>query len=98
MVWRVIVRIGITSDDGSVVRNSLILPELSAAGLENTKTGTWECSHANPVDAANHLSQILMKLASPNSISGASKSMYLKHMWIYIDNVGDQDGGEKDEE
>lgn len=83
MAWRVILRIGLTSDTGSVLRNSLVETTLLSLGLTNTATGTWEAPAVTPTAAAVALTQILNGLAAPPRPPGVS----LKHLWIYIDET-----------
>lgn len=90
MSWRVIVRVGLTQDTGSIVRNGALVPELVAMGLHNTATGTWEASFATEALAAARLSNVLAVLARPTAINGADPAVRLKHLWVYIDDQSDQ--------
>ena len=87
MAWRVIVRLGLTQDTGSIVRNGALVPELQAMGLHNTATGTWEASFTTEALAAARLSNVLAVVARPAAIKGADPAVRLKHLWVYL---GDQ--------
>jgi len=66
-MWRVIVRLSCTSDNPSRLRNH-VAALLTAMGLQNTATGTWE-SQAVPLgETANRLCQVLQALADPQAI------------------------------
>lgn len=89
MLYRVIVRVSLTSDAGSTVRNSLA-PFMSAAGLQNTETGTWESEATELAQAAASLSEVLATLGAQGDPSGC----LLKHVWIYIDRPRSSDPSE----
>lgn len=83
-MWRVIIRWSFNNDTSSYVRNALERT-LDQCGIGRTTTGTWECPVANPVQAANKISDVLKCLADPTQVSGADPRCVLDHIWIYID-------------
>ena len=86
MTWRVILRVGLTQDNGSVVRNTSLEPSFRAMGLQNTATGTWEANHVTEASAVTHLSAVLTALANPTTVPGAAPAVRMKHLWVYLDN------------
>jgi hypothetical protein len=87
MRWRVIIRMGLFRDDGSVVRNTFE-PILRGCGIQNTQTGTWESPAVDPMCAAQTLSNVLSELANlAQNFQGDSP--VLKHFWVYLDKVED---------
>jgi hypothetical protein len=86
MTWRVILRVGLTKDKGSIVRNTALEPSFKAMGLGNTTTGTWEATHVEEASAIEHLHKVLKTLADPASCSSAPADVRFKHLWVYIDN------------
>jgi hypothetical protein len=86
MQWRVIVRVSLTSDAGSLLRNNVIKPLLESCHIFRTKTGTWESAAAEPGCAASTLSCLLEEAAKLADTAGDG-SPILNHLWIYIDRV-----------
>lgn len=86
-MWRVIVRISYFHDMGSRLRNNHVVPFLTALGLQNTATGTWESAAVNRVQAANQLSQVLAAIADPQQFKDVDPKVALNHIWIYLDRV-----------
>jgi hypothetical protein len=86
MLYRVILRVSYTADNGSVIRNTL-RPFMDAAGLVNTGTGTWESEAAELSLASASLASILTELGGLDDPTGS----FLKHVWIYIDRPGISD-------
>jgi|GEM_PF-3396133 len=88
MLWRVVVRISLTADQGSNVRNNIIKPLFEACGINRSKTGTWESEAAEPECAATTLSQLMQELSGLAAhYDGATP--ILNHLWIYIDRVSE---------
>ncbi|MEA2711174.1 MAG: hypothetical protein QOF78_3775 [Phycisphaerales bacterium] len=87
MAWRVIIRVTLIQDAGSVIRNTVIEPMLTAAGLQNTATGTWESLYVNENDAARAIARLLPDLANAGMLPGANLAAELNHIWIYIDKA-----------
>jgi hypothetical protein len=82
--WRVIVRMGLTRDERSILRNTFA-PLFVGCGFERTQTGTWENTVASPVCATKTLSKVLRKLAELPKVKGVAGEM--KHFWVYLDKV-----------
>src|SRR6478752_2285806 len=95
MPWRVIARIGFTSDDRSVMRNS-VTDHLKEAGFERSKTGTWETASMDESEAAEVLVQVLRTCSDPSGISGLAPGAHLKHLWLYIDQLDDEEAEDDD--
>ena len=83
-MWRVIIRWSFDNDTTSSMRNALE-SLLGQAGIKRTTTGTWECQTANPVDAAQKISDLLARVANPALVNGVNSGFLLDHLWIYID-------------
>ena len=79
MLYRVIVRIGYTGDDGTVT--TAMRAHLQNLGLENTRTGTWESASVELGEIGECLSDVLTDLSELDDHGGPC----LKHLWIYID-------------
>ena len=89
MAWRIIVRIGLTGDTGSVVRNNSLTPKFLETGLQNIATGTWEGTNIDQTLAARGMGEIFYIVADPSSVSQSSPDTALKHLWVYLDNQPD---------
>lgn len=90
MSYRVILRLSLNNDVGSRIRNT-IHGDLSAVGMRQTKTGTWESSSLTEEDAAYHMAKVLLTIAhvhNPNkpTVPNAHPDSHLDHLWIYIDS------------
>ena len=85
MAWRVIIRVGISYDEESKVRNGILKPAFEAMGLVNSDTGTWEASHVDPRSASLHFSELFNQLADIEVYSEKYPNAGLKHLWIYVD-------------
>ena len=85
-MWRVIVRISFFRDRGSRLRNQLA-PLLTAMGLQNTHTGTWESPAVGLAQAAAQMNLVLQALANPQAVPGVGPQAALNHLWVYIDRV-----------
>jgi len=98
MTWRVIARIGYTNDGiGSTMRN-FIADHLKGAGFTNSKTGTWETSSISQDEASETLVQVLRACADPAGVPSIRPDVHLKHLWLYIDRVADDDGINDDDD
>ncbi len=88
MQWRVIVRMSLTGDTGSGLRNTLSAM-FDEAGVKNTGTGLWESAGVDAKTAAETMARLVRVLADPNSVPVASvdPSARLNHLWIYIDQA-----------
>jgi len=86
MQWRVIVRMSLSDDQGSVLRNSLS-STFAAAGLQNTATGIWESPSVDIKMAADSMASLIRTLADPSSVSGVDPTVALNHLWIYVDQA-----------
>jgi hypothetical protein len=91
MAWRVIVRISYFHDTQSHLRNAHIVPLLTALGLQNTMTGTWESPAVNETQAAALLAQALHVLANPQQFGEVDPQAALNHLWVYIDRAAPED-------
>jgi len=87
MAWRVIVRLTYFKDKTSGLRNNHIAPLLTALGLHNSATGTWESAAVPEAQAATQLSQVLQALSNPQQFNDVDPQVALKHLWVYIDRV-----------
>lgn len=87
--YRVIVRFSLNQDTASAIRNA-IANRLTASGIMNTKTGTWESQAMTLIDAAECLNSALHILALPTTVSGSDPEFHLDHLWIYIDKAASQ--------
>jgi hypothetical protein len=95
MQWRVVVRISLTKDQGSQIRNNLVKPLLEGCGIHRTKTGTWESAAADPECAAHTLSELTQQLAGL-AVNDQGDTPILNHLWIYIDRVTQADVPEQE--
>src|ERR1019366_8211175 len=86
MKWRVIIRVGFSDDRGSGVRN-WFAKLCGDCDIRQTPTGTWESPAADPVRAAQTLSEVLKGLA--NRADKYSRNM--EHLWVYLDRVKDDE-------
>lgn len=86
-MWRVIVRISLTSDHNSRLRRHLA-NLFSAMNLQNTGTGIWESAAVPPALAAAQMAQIFAALANPQrTVTGVAAFAALEHLWVYLDRV-----------
>jgi hypothetical protein len=85
-MWRVIVRVSYFSDSQSRLRNH-IATMLTAMGLQNTNTGTWEAPAVPLAQAATQMARIFQSLANPQAVAGVDPQAALNHLWIYIDRA-----------
>jgi hypothetical protein len=85
-MWRVIVRVSYFSDNQSRLRN-YVATLLTAMGLHNTNTGTWESPAVPLAQAAARLAQVLQALANPQAVPSVDPQAALNHLWVYIDRV-----------
>lgn len=91
MPWRVIIRVSLTADTGSVIRNTVIEAGLRPCGVNNTVTGTWESLYADEALAAACITNVMLQLANPAGVAGADPAALLNHIWIYIDEADPDD-------
>jgi hypothetical protein len=83
MEYRIILRVSLNKDVGSVVRNNALAPILTQAGLQNTATGTWESASLALDIALGAMSSLFEALAGLDDETSA----HLDHLWIYMDRA-----------
>lgn len=83
MKYRVILRVSLNKDGGSMVRNTTLAPILNAAGIQNTATGTWESASCDLDVAVGAMSDLFDQLDGLDDETAA----HLDHIWIYIDRA-----------
>jgi hypothetical protein len=81
--YRIILRVSLNGDVGSVVRNTALAPILTQAGLQNTATGTWESANCDLDTAVSGMSNLFGELEGLDDAASA----HLDHIWIYIDRA-----------
>lgn len=85
MRWRVIIRMSLSTDEGSTVRNTF-QPIFERCGITRTKTGTWESAATDPKCASETLSRVLSELARLAQVYQGD-SPVMNHFWVYLDKV-----------
>ena len=85
MTYRVVFRMSLNKDTGSIVRNS-ISGTLGAAKIPRRPktTATWEASGL-PASALTTVARVLQTLANPSAVQGADKRVAVDHVWLYVD-------------
>ena len=75
-------RVSLTKDKKSALRNTYIKPRLKECGIHRTKTGTWESSGCDPRKVGKKLSEVIQKMSELTDHIGGP---IMNHLWIYID-------------
>jgi hypothetical protein len=87
MEWRIIVRMSLDGDGGSIVRSD-VAAILEAEGVRRTKTGTYESARLSGIHCVLALKGLINAL-EPVLFPGPDQEARLDHLWIYADRVAD---------
>lgn len=88
--FRAIIRFSVDGEKNGAPRNKLT-SILGGGGFQRTKTGTWEIYDADIATIIGRVSTFLSTVSDPSKIGGISPQAIIDHLWIYIDQVDDDE-------
>lgn len=85
-MYRLIIRLSLDGDQGSVVRNALAW-HFDNWHVAKTATGTWEADKISPGELAGLMRGIWSILENPTAVPSANPRVTLDHFWMYTDRL-----------